>query len=159
MFLPKSVFLCKYRNIKIRKFCYTSRRKCDISSSPLILVLTLLLLAAESFLRSWQVLSWAKNSPHFMEPEGLLPHSQEAATCPFPKPDQSSPCPQTTYQRSVLILSLHLHLGLPSSPFFSGFPTKTLYAPLLFHKRATCSAYLSRLDMITRITFGEKYRT
>ena len=28
-----------------------------------------------------------------MEPEGSLPHSQEPATCPYPEPDQSSPCP------------------------------------------------------------------
>jgi hypothetical protein len=27
-----------------------------------------------------------------MEPEGLLPHSQEPATCTYPKPDQSIPC-------------------------------------------------------------------
>ena len=26
-----------------------------------------------------------------MEPEGSLPHSQAPATCPYPKPDQSSP--------------------------------------------------------------------
>ena len=29
-----------------------------------------------------------------MEPEGLLPHSQVPATCPYPKPAQSSPYPQ-----------------------------------------------------------------
>ena len=34
-----------------------------------------------------------------------------------------------TYWRSVLILSAHLHLGLPSGLFPSGFPTKTLYTP------------------------------
>src|SRR5215470_8956476 len=28
-----------------------------------------------------------------MEPEGSLPHSQELATCPYPEPVQSSPCP------------------------------------------------------------------
>jgi hypothetical protein len=28
-----------------------------------------------------------------MEPEGSLPHSQEPATCPYPEPYQSSPCP------------------------------------------------------------------
>jgi hypothetical protein len=27
-----------------------------------------------------------------MEPEGSLPHSQEPATCPYPKPDRASPC-------------------------------------------------------------------
>jgi hypothetical protein len=26
-----------------------------------------------------------------MEPGGLLPHSQEPATCPYPEPAQSSP--------------------------------------------------------------------
>jgi hypothetical protein len=28
-----------------------------------------------------------------MEPGGSLPHSQEPATCPYPEPAQSSPCP------------------------------------------------------------------
>jgi hypothetical protein len=28
-----------------------------------------------------------------MEPGGSLPYSQEPATCPYPEPDQSSPCP------------------------------------------------------------------
>jgi len=27
-----------------------------------------------------------------MEPVGSLPHSQQPATCPYPEPDQSSPC-------------------------------------------------------------------
>jgi hypothetical protein len=27
-----------------------------------------------------------------MEPKGPLPHFQEFATCPYPDPDQSSPC-------------------------------------------------------------------
>ena len=37
--------------------------------------------------------------------------------------------PHPTFWRSVLILSTHLRLGLPSGLFPSGFPTKTLYAP------------------------------
>ena len=32
--------------------------------------------------------------------------------------------------RSILILSTHLRLGLPSGLFPTGFPTKTLYTPL-----------------------------
>ena len=28
-----------------------------------------------------------------MEPEGSLPYSQESTSCPYPDPDQSSPCP------------------------------------------------------------------
>ena len=62
-----------------------------------------------------------------MKPEGSLPHSQASATCPYPVPAQSSPHP--TSWKSILILSTHLRLGLPSGLFPSGYPTKTLYAP------------------------------
>ena len=31
--------------------------------------------------------------PHLMEPECSLPQSQVPATCPYPEPDRSSPCP------------------------------------------------------------------
>jgi len=42
--------------------------------------------------------------------------------------------PHPTSWRSILILSTHLHLGLPSGVFPSGFPSKTLYGPpLLTH--------------------------
>ena len=38
--------------------------------------------------------------------------------------------PHPTSWRSILILSPHLRLGLPSGLFLSGFPTKTLHTPL-----------------------------
>ena len=38
--------------------------------------------------------------------------------------------PHPTSWRSILILSTHLRLGLPSGLFPSGFPSKTLYTPL-----------------------------
>jgi hypothetical protein len=47
----------------------------------------------ESFLRSWPYLSQSRNYTHFMELEGSLPYPQGPATCPYPKPDQSIPCP------------------------------------------------------------------
>ena len=78
---------------------------------------------------------------------------------PYRQPDQSSPCPQPTSWRFILILSFHLSLGLPSGLFPSGFPTKTLYASLLSLIRVTSPAHLILLDLITRVIFGEQYRS
>jgi hypothetical protein len=50
--------------------------------------------------------------------------------------------PQTISQRSILNISSHLHLGLPSGLFPLGFPTKTLYTFLSSPVRATCPAHL-----------------
>ena len=66
-----------------------------------------------------------------MEPKGSLPHSQ----VPTPVPILSHINPNYALHpiswRSVFLLFSHLHLGLPSGFFPSGFPTQTLYALLL----------------------------
>jgi hypothetical protein len=64
-----------------------------------------------------------------MEPKSSLLCSQEPATGHYPEPDESSPYhPILFLQRSILILSSRLCLGLPSGLIASGFPTETLYA-------------------------------
>jgi len=59
--------------------------------------------------------------------------------------------------RSILILSTHLLLGLPSGLLPSGFTTHTLYTHLSSPVRAICPAHLILLDFITRTILGEEY--
>jgi len=80
-----------------------------------------------------------------MQAISSLPHSQDLVTYPFPESDKSSPWPHPTFWRSVLISS-HLRPNLPSGLFHPGFPTKTLYTPLLASLRATCPAHFILLE-------------
>src|SRR5215472_17526611 len=70
-----------------------------------------------------------------------------------------STCPHPTSWRSILILSTHLRLGLPSGLFPSGFPNKTLYTPVSSPIRATCPVHLILLHFITRTILGEQYKS
>ena len=99
-----------------------------------------------------------EDSPHFMETEGSLLHSQEPVTCPYPEPDWSSPCPHPTSRRSILILFSHLCLGLSSGLLPSVFTPKAnmhLYSrPYMLHVLPISVFFY----LITQITFGEQYR-
>jgi hypothetical protein len=53
----------------------------------------------------------------------------------------------------------HLGLGLSNGLLPSDFPAKILYALLLSPIHATCPFHLIFLKLITRIIFGEKYRS
>jgi hypothetical protein len=71
------------------------------------------------------------------------------------RPIQSlSPHPSST--RSILMLSIHLYIGLPSGPFHASSPTNNLYTFLLSPIRATYSAHLILLDLIILIILGEE---
>ena len=91
-----------------------------------------------------------------MESETSLPCVQEPATCPYTEPAQYSP-----YSH---FLEINLNIILPSTSgsskwlFPSGFPTQTLYMPLLTLLLATCLAHLI-LDFITQTILGEEYRS
>ena len=96
-----------------------------------------------------------------MEPEDSLPRYQVLETCPYPEPHPSSPRPlplNSISCRSILILPSHLSLGFPSGLFPSGFPTKTLYAPL-FSPICAYPTHLIRLDLNTRTILCEEYRS
>ena len=71
-------------------------------------------------------------------------------------PDQAL---TSTSWRSILILSSYIRLVLPCGLFPSGFPTKTLYTPLLSPIRSTCPAYLILFSLITRTILGGEYRS
>jgi hypothetical protein len=60
--------------------------------------------------------------------------------------------------RSILTLSTHLHLGLPSGLFPSDFPTNTLYPFRCYPICATCPAHLTLLDLIILTILGKKYK-
>ena len=86
-----------------------------------------------------------------MESKGSLSQSQVLATSPsWAKAKQSMP-PHPTSWRSILILSFHLHLGLPSGHFPWELPTKILYTPLLSPIQAAHPVDRFLFELITQI--------
>ena len=67
-----------------------------------------------------------------------------------------SPTPHPTAWRSILIISSHLCLALPSGPFPQVFPPKPYMHLSSVPIHATCPAHL---HLITQIVFGEEYRS
>ena len=91
-----------------------------------------------------------------MEPTGSLPHLQDSATCPYPKPDESSPCLPSHF------FKIRFNVILPFTPTSSKWshelPTETTCTPVLSPVRATCPVHLI-LYLTTRIIFSHVYRS
>jgi len=111
-----------------------------------------------------QFLSWEANL--FATSQGIPPisrnpnvhyrtHKLTLTVLSWVSPIQSI-YPHATSWRSIVILSTHLRLGLPSGLLPTGFPTKNLYTPLLTHTRHIPSPSHS-LDFITRTIFVSFY--
>ena len=76
-----------------------------------------------------------------MEPEGLLPHLQVPASCPYPEPARSIPSPPHPN-----FLKIHLNIILPST---LGSPKRFL--SLGFPPPKPCSQLLSTLEYYTEL--------
>ena len=97
-----------------------------------------------------------KKFPAFYGTRGSLPHLQVPTTSPYSEPVPSSPSPpHPTSWRSILILSSHIHLGLPSGLFPSGSPPKLVYTfpvPLMCYMPLPSDS--SQFDHLNNIGWG-----
>ena len=91
---------------------------------------------------NWKILQLIKKFPAFYGTRKFITvlTSARHLSLSWANPIQS-PQPLPPSWRSILILSCHLGIGLPSGLFPSGFPTKTLCTCLPSSIRATCPAH------------------
>ena len=92
-----------------------------------------------------------------MEPGGLLLHSQELSNNPYPEPNQTDSSYWCIFLRSILILSSHLHLGLPKGLFPAG-KQQILKSLLPSSILTTWPIYINLLDLITLNMLGKRYK-
>ena len=112
------------------------RLSCLGPHSILILLLTYLLTYSMVQSPSWEA-NWFAASQEIPSIYGTRRFitaltSVRHLSLSWASPNQST-YPHPTSWRSILILSIHLRLCLPSGLFPSGFPTKTLYLILLLN--------------------------
>ena len=80
------------------------------------------------------------------------------ATCPYPEPARSSSYPTSHFLKIILILLSYLRHFLPSGLFPSGFPTITLYTPLLYPYalHAPLISFFAQSLCVTKSFFSQK---
>jgi hypothetical protein len=91
-----------------------------------------------------------------MEPENVLPCSEEPTTGLYSEPAESSQYPNSISLRSILILSSHLRVGLAAGLFPTGIPTRTPCTIFLFPMCVICPSNLI-IDSVILIIFGEEH--
>ena len=103
--------------------------------------------------------SASQKIPCILWKQGSLRPLKMPSTVPILSQINPVHAPHCTSWRSNLILSSHLYLGLASSLFPSGFPHQNPVCTSSLPVHATCPPHLICLDLITRIIFGEEYRS
>jgi len=111
---------------------------------------------------SWEANQFAANQeiPRILwNPKGSLQHLQVPATCPYPEPARSNPCPTSHF------LKIHLYIIRPSTPGSSKWSLSLKFphqSPLYISHLpicTTCPTHLILLDFITRTILDEQYRS
>ena len=88
-----------------------------------------------------------------MGPKSSLPHSQDPATCPYPMPDLSIPCPHSISRRSIAILQ-SIYFWVFQMVFFPQFSPPKPCIHLSSNALPSVSFLFDHPKM-----FGEEYRT
>ena len=136
--------------VKVKIYPFASRREADL--------LTYSIQQSPSWEVNWYSIS--QKIPHILWNPKV---HYRIHKCPPPVPTLSQldsvHNPHPTSCISILVLSFHLLLGLPSDLFPWGFPTKTLYTSLFSPIPATCPAHLIILGLIIRTILGEQYKS
>jgi hypothetical protein len=95
-----------------------------------------------------------------MEPKGSSPHPQAHATCPYPELAPSSPHTHIPlHEKSILILSSHLRLGLPSGLLPSGMHMlqSLFYLTIVLHVSGIIITHLQEHRTTVTTASGNRY--
>ena len=104
--------------------------------------------------------SWEANSSSTsQEVKHILSNSKSLPLVPVLHQSEKSIHFNSISVKSFLILSSHLHPGLPTVLFPSSCPSEILYTFLFSPTHATWPAHLIHLDLSTQIIFGEEYKS